>query len=146
MRVLLLAIFSCFPLAAQSLDFIKGVWFSAAGEPRQTIEFHLDTQQGVPVLIGREWASHTAPACPWCITNTAMTFSVAADSKQLVLHFRNRGGEQADFRLVEAHKWYLHFQRSEAARQDYGLTIQIRRLPELEISGSDGSRALFHRY
>jgi hypothetical protein len=117
------------------------MWFSASGEPRQTIEFHLDTQRGVPVFIGREWASHDWQYCPWCATQTAMAFSVDDGSRQLILHLRNREGQTADLPLVHAHKWFLQFQSPE-----HTLTIELKRPNDLSITSSDGAHAVFHRY
>jgi hypothetical protein len=139
--VFLFAILLNLPLAAQSLDFLHGVWFSAPGEPYQTIEFHLDTQHGQPIMIGREWASHESPSCPWCVADAAFAFSADTNSKQLIVHLRNREGRTAELPLVQAHKWYLQFQSPE-----HVLIVELRRPNDLVITGDGGSRVAFHRH
>jgi hypothetical protein len=104
MRVFVALLFLVAPMAAQSLDFLQGVWTSG----QSTTEFHWAQRNVEPVLIGRNWAG-ARQSCPWCVTQTAMAIYYDADSRQLRLHVTDRRGQVRDLRLETERKGFLEF-------------------------------------
>lgn len=129
-------LFLVLPAAAQSLDFLQGVWSSG----RSTTEFHWAQRNGEPVLIGRSWAGGWQ-ICPWCVTRTAMAIYYDADSRQVRLHVTDRRGQVRDLHLKAERKGFLEFVGGSGEQ----IVFQSSRPEQLSIAFGGAAAVTLHR-